>query len=78
MVRAKMRCVEKVQRTQAYGVAKPVETEGVILQAVTGPGNEEWSQWTPAGKVEMSITNPNAINQFEVGKDYFVDFSPAD
>lgn len=79
-VRAKMRCVEKTQRTSAsnYGDAKPVDTEEVKLAAVTGPGNESWSKWTPSGRVEMTISNPEAVKQFEVGVDYFVDFSPAE
>jgi hypothetical protein len=57
---------------------KPVEQERVVLQPVAGPGNETWSKWTPSGKLEMTITNPEAVAQFEVGKDYFVDFTLAD
>jgi hypothetical protein len=79
MVRAKMRCIEKTQRTSGsqYGEAKPVDTEEVKLAPVTGPGNEAWSKWTPCGSVSMTITNPEAVAQFEVGKDYFLDFTPA-
>jgi hypothetical protein len=39
--------------------------------------NRKWSQATPNGKIEMTITNPTAVDQFELGKDYFVDFTPA-
>lgn len=78
MVRAKMRCVEKTQRTSAsnYGDPKPVDTEEIVLRPCTGPGNEEWSKWTPSGEVKMTITNPAAVEQFVVGEDYFVDFTP--
>ena len=48
------------------------------LQALAGPGNEEWSKWTPSGELSMSITNPAAIAEFEVGKDYYLDFTPCD
>lgn len=77
-VRAKMRCIRKTQSTSSsqYGEPKPVDTEEIELAPVTGPGNEEWSKWTPGGSVRMQINNPAAIGQFEVGKDYYVDFTP--
>ena len=38
--------------------------------------NKSWSKWTPSGTLELTITNPEAFNQFAVGQDYFVDFTP--
>jgi integrase len=50
----------------------------VVLYAVTsGEGNAAWSKYTPSGKLEMLITNPAAFEQFEVEKEYFLDFTPA-
>lgn len=43
-----------------------------------GKVNESWSKYTPSGKLEMSVTNPAAIDAFEVGKPYFLDFTSAD
>jgi len=43
-----------------------------------GKDNESWSKYTPSGKVEMAITNPSAIEAFEIGKAYFLDFTPAE
>jgi hypothetical protein len=79
MVRAKMRCVRKAQACSCgnYGEPKPLDMEEVELMPVSGPGNEEWTKWTPSGSVKMHITNPEAVGQFEVGKDYFLDFTPA-
>ena len=79
MVRAKFRCTEKTSSTttDAYGEPKPVDQERVKLQAVMGPGNEEWSRWTPSGTLELNISNPAALEQFKVGQDYFIDFTPA-
>jgi hypothetical protein len=72
-VRAKFKCVE----------AKP--TEGfpgcgqVRLEAVTsGEENAEWSKWTPSGDLSLGVMNLDAFKQFEVGKSYFLDFSPAE
>ena len=51
----------------------------VNLQAVYGDGdaNKEWSKYTPSGNIKINITNPDAFNQFEVGKDYYVTFEKA-
>ena len=43
-----------------------------------GKGNETWSKATPQGEIKMMITNPGAIDQFDLGKDYFIDFTPAE
>ena len=40
--------------------------------------NADWSKYTPSGKIEMCVTNPDAIEAFELGASYFVDFTPAD
>lgn len=45
--------------------------------AVAGEENKDWSKWTPAGQIDMQITNPAAHSQFEVGKSYFLTFEPA-
>ncbi|MBD3847124.1 hypothetical protein IED13_15550 [Bosea sp. SSUT16] len=43
-----------------------------------GKVNETWSKYTPSGELKMTVTNPGAIEQFAVGKAYFLDFTPAD
>lgn len=40
--------------------------------------NKDWSQYTPTGTIEMCITNERAIDQFESGQSFFVDFTPSD
>lgn len=51
----------------------------VTMRAVSkdGEGNESWSKWTPNGLLQMSITNPEAFNQIEPGKAYFIDITLA-
>ncbi len=53
------------------------DTKQIVLQAVTDEANKTWAKWTPCGKIEMSINNPDAFNQFSPGQTFFVDFSPA-
>jgi hypothetical protein len=74
-VRAKMTCVmNKVD-------AQYPDQQQVRLEAVYSNGddaNASWSKDTPSGRLELSITNPEAFNQFVVGKTYHVDFTSAD
>jgi hypothetical protein len=39
--------------------------------------NKRFSQATPSGKLEVWVNNPAAIEKFEVGKSYYLDFTPA-
>ncbi|MEH2293827.1 hypothetical protein [Nostoc sp.] len=39
--------------------------------------NKKFWKYTPQGKLEVTITNPNAVEFFEVGKEYYLDFSEA-
>jgi hypothetical protein len=49
----------------------------VVLGPVYDDDNKEWSKWTPQGEIKMTITNPAALEAFELGGKYFVDFTPA-
>lgn len=42
------------------------------------PENKTWSKYTPGGQLQMCISNPTAFEQFEQGKEYYIDISPAD
>lgn len=82
-IRAKFVCHEKANRVSPYhyknadGTPMPnPPTCAVKLLAVSGDGNKEWSAATPSGLIEMTISNPDAYDRFELGKSYFVDFTP--
>jgi len=80
-VRAKCRVTG---RHEYHGVTKDggVTQVDVTLQPVYGDGedgeNKDWSKWTPSGELRLTITNPDAYEQFKLGKAYFVDFTAAD
>ena len=40
------------------------------------PEDERFAKATPAGEFKMTVDNPAALEQFELGKHYFVDFRP--
>lgn len=76
-VRAKFKCwsiQHSFSHSSDYSAA---QVTLVPVYDQDGP-NASWSKATPSGKIEMLITNPGAVEQFELGKDYFVDFSPAE
>lgn len=70
MVRAKVRCGS-------------IENNAVTFSTVYEPDeardaeNARFTKATPWGEIRMGIDNPDALAQFEVGKEYYVDFSPA-
>lgn len=72
MVRAKFKVDSKGPGESGLVVLNPVYS--------TDPNHENKSFWdaTPNGKIEMWISNPNAFKQFELGKEYYVDFTPAE
>lgn len=39
--------------------------------------NKKFFASTPSGQITMSCTHPEAWQQFELGKEYYVDFTPA-
>lgn len=41
------------------------------------PENVRFTKATPWGNIRLGIDNPAALSQFEVGKQYYVDFTPA-
>ena len=74
MVRAKFVCklITPIQRDRA-------DTQSVELEPVID-GSEEnktFFKYTPGGKIRLDVMNEEAVKQFEVGKEYFVDFTPA-
>ena len=74
MVRCKMKVVERKNQLW-YQASKP--TTAVVLTAVNDEANKTWAKYTPSGKIELTIDNPDAYDAFELGKTYFVDFTEA-
>ena len=41
------------------------------------PENRKFWNATPSGKIEINIVNPEAVKEFDLGKEYYVDFTTA-
>lgn len=40
--------------------------------------NNTFARWSPSAECHIHVANPNLFGQFERGKQYYVDFTPAD
>lgn len=56
-----------------------VELRTVKLSVVgnSSPENEKFWTFTPSGSITLSTINPEAWKGFELGKEYYVDFTQA-
>jgi hypothetical protein len=71
-VRAKFR----VTSIEDFGMSKQVKM--VVAYDPTANGeNANFTKATPSGELKMTIDNPAAAIQFEVGKHYYADFTEA-
>lgn len=70
MVRAKFIVTLKTQTVEGWKIE---------LQAVTktNPENETFFKYTPMGKLEMAIVKGETAELFEVGEEYYLDFTSA-
>lgn len=85
-VRAKMVCCQKTPQTYHKSDGSTVEAfhlrfHAVYKSPVAGYGNacEEnriFGDATPSADFQMFVVNPGATSQFEVGSEYYVDFTP--
>lgn len=75
MLRAKFKMTKRTQYTQIDG-------EEVTLTPVysTDPEhpNHRWWKASPSGELRMQITNPEAVGKLELGREYSIDFMPAE
>lgn len=70
MLRAKMRC-DSIEPGEYVRLS-------AVYSSDPDSENYSWSQATPSGQLNMYITNPEAQGKFEVGKEYYIDISPAE
>lgn len=70
-VRAKFQCTSANEVGEGF--------KNVSMSPVFG-GSEENKRFfnaTPSGSIQLGVINAEAAQQFEVGKEYYVDFTPA-
>lgn len=58
-----------------------IQSEELSLAAVYGPdgsANKQWSQYTPCGQLNFTVSNPEAFGKVLPGQFIFVDLSLTD
>lgn len=75
-IRAKFR-VQSVTRQAGWGGAK--ECNIIKLHPVTSGSEENKSFYasTPSGQIEMGVVHKEVSDQFDIGQEFYVDFTPA-
>lgn len=77
-VRAKLKLTSVTEASYGRG-STPVKTLKFSAQYDNSiPEDQRFQKATPSGSCELQIDNPRAVEQFVLGNDYYVDFSPAE
>lgn len=85
-VRAKAMCINKTLTPHQKKDQTTVEAAHLRFRAVNScwgdkqdaPENAIFGEFTPGFELTTYITNHEAHQQFEVGKAYYIDFTPAE
>lgn len=70
-IKAKMKCASVLKTEFGNTVKFNAVSDG-------SPENKTFSNYTPSAHLEIVIDNPAAKDAFEPGKEYYLDFTPAD
>lgn len=70
-IRAKFRVDERAERTNGGKVTLAPVIDG-------SEENKKFFMYTPYGKIEMGTINEDAIKEFTPGREFYVDFTPAE
>lgn len=73
--RAKFQCVSETR--SSYNATDGVRSYRFqAMYDADVPEDQRYAKYTPTGHLEITVDNPNV--QFELGKSYYLDFTPAD
>jgi hypothetical protein len=83
MSKAVTRCKVKVNSVvEGRDTGGTKTSENIYVNAVYSDDpnseNRQWSKWTPAFNLNMVINNPGAFGSLQQGKEYYIDFIPAE
>lgn len=71
MIRAKFKCISETR--SAYGIEGAKQYKFQAMYDATLPEDQRFAKATPSGSMEIFVDNPAA--QFELGADYYLDFT---
>ena len=74
---AKFLCDKAVLDNRDPKYQKSVDVELNAVCATDSLEDQDFNQATPSGNLSMFIDNPKALDFFQAGKKYYVEFTPA-
>jgi hypothetical protein len=75
-VRAKLTLAEVTEHSWLVNGQRAKTLKFMAIYDQDIPEDQRFQQATPTGHAELQIDNPVALAQFEIGKSYYVDFTP--
>lgn len=75
MMRAKL----KITSVKRYETSVNLQFRAVYANSYPSDGYDEnntFARWTPTADLSMCITNPDLIDNFSEGQEFYVDFTP--
>lgn len=63
-------------RHMGQGDVQADDMAEIVMAPVFDDDNKDWSKYTPQGELKMTVTNPSAIEQFDLNKKFYLDFTP--
>lgn len=75
MVRAKFECYANEKTSNNGNDGNPIRLRAVY-DSNPDSENGQFFKWTPSAEITMHCVNPAASEQFIVGSEYYVDFTP--
>lgn len=69
-MRCKVTCTKNEPYSNGFSLAFSAVCSG-------SEENKEFFKYTPSGNIEFGLVNESTAAKYEVGKEYYVDFSPA-
>lgn len=78
MVRAKFKVDTLTRSNFGSGEMTTIKMSPVYANNDPNHENSKFWRYSPSGSLELGCVNPEAVKQFELGKEYYIDFTPAD
>ena len=75
LVRAKFRVYEVKRAVFSYGEIRTVALCPVAVHDDPNSENAKLWQAAPGGKIELGCLKPDVADQFELGQEFFIDFT---
>lgn len=69
-----IRGLMRVESVTEYGYSKAKTVKFRAMYDTSTEEGRRFAEATPLGNIELFVSNPVALEQFKIGKDFYVDF----